>query len=449
MSARTKLIFEGDNRTTRAFNDIQRNLGTLQGRLRPLSAGITTLTRNLRSAAGALGLIAAGAGFARLGSDVIRFNDQVAKMARALGEPVEQVSALAFAFELAGTNAAGTERVLARISAASDEAAAGNKRLADTFGNLSIDLVAFGQLDLVAQVGALAEALSELPEGDRVFSAQQLVGLRNATDLLNLAANGADGVARGIRDAQLSGAVITAEQAADAENLADALGRLNARTRQIAAEKVVGPLAALVGPAAVATENVDELAQALRLAREEVALLKSEGPGIAVPVISPAVEIKPPPPEQILEAQSSISQLLTAGFEEGAQGVDEVFNRLLQRLFTELAASQFLQLLRTLIPGLTGGEGVLGSIGSILGFQRGTERVPGPTGAPQLAVVHGGEQILPSNGAARGGAGGTTINVDARGAGPNVGAIVREAVLEATALSTRQVIDLERRGRFR
>lgn len=57
------------------------------------------------------------------------------------------------------------------------------------------------------------------------------------------------------------------------------------------------------------------------------------------------------------------------------------------------------------LPGVQGVIGAFQGIGSMLGFANGGV-VPGPIGAPQLAVVHGGETITPAGGAA-----GQTINL--------------------------------------
>ncbi|MCK4827666.1 hypothetical protein KA005_68700, partial [bacterium] len=48
-----------------------------------------------------------------------------------------------------------------------------------------------------------------------------------------------------------------------------------------------------------------------------------------------------------------------------------------------------------------------GRVGRWLGFQQGGV-VPGPVGAPQLAVVHGGERIIPAGA----GMGSVTININ-------------------------------------
>lgn len=61
------------------------------------------------------------------------------------------------------------------------------------------------------------------------------------------------------------------------------------------------------------------------------------------------------------------------------------------------------------IPGVGTGLGIAGSVGDALGFDTGGI-VPGPIGAPRLAVVHGGETILPTH-RTGGGSGGNGTNV--------------------------------------
>lgn len=54
---------------------------------------------------------------------------------------------------------------------------------------------------------------------------------------------------------------------------------------------------------------------------------------------------------------------------------------------------------KALISGATAGAtGGVGFLGGIFGFQHGTLRVPGPMGAPRMALVHGGEQVVPPGG---------------------------------------------------
>lgn len=73
------------------------------------------------------------------------------------------------------------------------------------------------------------------------------------------------------------------------------------------------------------------------------------------------------------------------------------------------------------------GSGIVGNIiGKIPGFAEGGV-VPGPAGAPRLAVVHGGEQIL-TPGQRAGGSTTVVVNVSGVGMGRDFGAAVAQAL---------------------
>ncbi len=93
-------------------------------------------------------------------------------------------------------------------------------------------------------------------------------------------------------------------------------------------------------------------------------------------------------------------------------GIDGSASTIIQG-FTAQTESEFVSLFERLeeivaqanispssIAPISSGRGGRGSRGrgrfSVPGFEHGTERVPGPIGQPQLAVVHGGEKIIPA-----------------------------------------------------
>jgi len=104
--------------------------------------------------------------------------------------------------------------------------------------------------------------------------------------------------------------------------------------------------------------------------------------------------------------------------EEAMKGIFRSIARVAIEEFTRI------QIQRALASaGGLGGIGALAGFGAFAGFAggfaHGTARVPGPMGAPRLALVHGGEQIVPPGGAAAStsgpsGGGNTVINVNLR-----------------------------------
>lgn len=89
---------------------------------------------------------------------------------------------------------------------------------------------------------------------------------------------------------------------------------------------------------------------------------------------------------------------------------------------------------------------IVGAVGSFFGFAEGGV-VPGPLGAPQLAVVHGGEEVL-TPGQRSGG--GVVYNIDARGAQRGVSreimAAIEQSKRSAVQESVAQVQDMRRRS---
>ena len=77
--------------------------------------------------------------------------------------------------------------------------------------------------------------------------------------------------------------------------------------------------------------------------------------------------------------------------------------------------------------------GISSSIRGVLGFATGGT-VPGPRGAPQMAMVHGGEKITTANGNQRGEGGG--------GGGPLIGSLTVHAGLASPDETARAIVDL-------
>lgn len=451
MSAKTRLIFEGENRTDRAIGSVNRGLAGVRTRLTAVSAAGLSVSRSIRGIGAAIGILGAGGALVSLGREVILFNDNVAKLSRALGAPVQQVSALAFAADLAGAEFNSFAKIAREVNTAASAAASGEKKASDAFDTLRIDAEEFASLDLVAKFGALTQAISELNnEGVALFAAEGIVGARNATDLLNLAAGGAEGLARGLRDAQASGAVITPEQAAQAEALVDQLARFNAGIREKAVQGIsaIGSgVEALTGRATDAIEQTDSLAESLKQVREQVASVGVAAKGITIPEIKPTVTFEEVDETSTIGVSSAIANAIGAGAQEGAKSlVATLLQEIQQSLVRQLAAS-----IAGALSGIGGGgSGSLGGLlGGLLKFDSGGT-VPGPIGSPRLAMVHSGETVLPTHrgsGSLAPGAGNITLNVtnnvvSAPGMSPEQ---LTDAAVQKTMAALK---DAQRRNRF-
>lgn len=464
MSAKTRLIFEGDNRTRRAFNSINTSFGQLQRRLGGLRAGVT-----------AFGAALGAAGFARATAENIRFADSIAKTATKFQTTSEEISKLAFAADRSGIAFRTLDTGLRTLSVRTEEAQRGLKDQAAAFDRLRINADKFSQLPITDRLRVLAEQFKTISGTERIDLADNLFGGRGVA-FLQLLEQGASGIEQLTREASEFGAVIGGQTAAAAESSVDSLTNLSSAFRSLtlaiasperlnALTGVINSIARVLGrDVPEGTRAAAEGTRTLRSETEEavtvVGRLGEEAEQssrklqdvlaevLTAPKINPTVEIIPPEEElenQFQPIRSTLSNAILQGSQEGTEGARGVIGNWLANISADLAASAFLQILRQLLPGLEGGTGALGAIGGVLGFDRGGV-VPGPRGSAQLAVVHGGETILPTH---RGGSSGSTVlNIDARGADAGVEQRVRTAVAQGMAAVEARMYDARARGSF-
>jgi len=157
------------------------------------------------------------------------------------------------------------------------------------------------------------------------------------------------------------------------------------------------------------------------------------------------------------EFSDAFAESLVAGKNFGDQ-MDALFEQVMKRVVSRIIEAGIDKLIRGLIAaGATGGASAgAGGGGSFLGgiiggfFQHGTHRVPGPLGAPRLAVVHGGEQVITPGGAiastagmsSGAGGGGVVVNLNLRVA--DLDPYERQKVVEALIAEIRQSTDVVR-----
>lgn len=152
--------------------------------------------------------------------------------------------------------------------------------------------------------------------------------------------------------------------------------------------------------------------------------------------------------EGIKRAESQAQAFGNLFVDNLVQAQEEGFDGLLKgwaRTLVQMAAkAQAMNLFKFLFPsGIGGGQGgAVGLVGKLFGFDSGGV-VPGPKGAPQMALVHGGETILPTH---KRGMGGMVINqnLTVNGASRSEFAAAAAALKEQTKA---EVMDMIRRGR--
>lgn len=511
-----RLAIEGDNRTDRAFRQVDQGLAGMQRRL----GGVTRLAR------GFVGILI-GAGITRAQASLVNTDDKVAKLAKSLGETSEALSAVNFAADRSGLTdrqlLAGTSNLAGAIKQARDELGLG----AEAFDMLRINADEFAKLPLSIQLQVLAQQLENIEQAsDKIDIAQALFGRRNGLQFLNLLEAGADGLQDLYDEAVRLGNITSAEDALQAEKAVDAMTDLSNALKGFnrVANRTLVPLFTMIVNGLTQVGETGEQAGssigkalhafttgdfhgAVRALGIEVGNVNAAAGELAETVddeTTPAVEGKakatdkataalrsykdvldqvitaeekqaelgnknppgsgkdqgPPVPDdrpvgeafkkilrlrrEVDALQFTLSDSLLAAAEEGTDGLLDVWRRTLAQMLADWLASQLLEAVKKFVLPIPGGGG--GGGGGIFGgFFNNGGVVPGPMGAPRLVVAHAGETILPTHRGTAGG--GLTVNVDARGAAPGVGAEVRAAVGQAVALADRQRRDSIKRGR--
>lgn len=214
----------------------------------------TASTRAALSWYGSLASAAAAAGLAVAGLAVAtaRDIDVQADAARTMGATIEQYTALAYAADLSGVS---TERLGAsmrslqmRIAAV----AAGSAEAKRDFAGLGIDIT--GSERAVDVLPQLADALKDLPDGERLGIQMRLLG-EGGAQMSDLLSGGSEGIERLTERAERLGAVIDTETAEASARLMDSIGDLGVVARGLSRQLVADVIPAL----ADSTEQMVEL----------------------------------------------------------------------------------------------------------------------------------------------------------------------------------------------
>jgi len=116
----------------------------------------------------------------------------------------------------------------------------------------------------------------------------------------------------------------------------------------------------------------------------------------------------------IKSSMSNAFYSIMKGTKSVTQAFGDLWQGVIDAVIQQLAQMAASKVFNFIISGGMGGGGIFGAIGSFLGFQTGGV-VPGPVGAPQPAIVHGGEEVLTPSQRKRGGMNGTaniTVELD-------------------------------------
>lgn len=472
MTAKTKLVFEGENRTVRAFSAINGSLNVMGNRLRNIAF----------SARGFVGLLAGGA-LASATKRQIEFANQVQKTSIRLQASTRTISELAFAAERSNISINTLERAFQNIDRVTGDARRGLTTASEAFDTLRIDANRFSELELGDKIEALAIAFDNVGNNaDRINLANALFGGRGI-QLLQLLEEGADGIRDLRQEARELGQSLGGDAANRAARAEDAFTNLNKSFTGLLLQltdsgaldgltKLVNALSRIIAtfaPSKVqpAAKAGDELMTVLidrgNDANREIEKLADNAKKIQDVFLqgppTPPKSEQEPVQEAVEDVEQDASRLrfaigsaISGGAQDGADGMRQAFLQTLQQMFIDLATSGVLRLLSNLFGG--------SSLGNLLGLGggnvAGARALGGPVAGgrtylvgergPELFTPNGSGRILPNNQLAAAGGGAMTFNVDARGASDP--AAVQQAVRVAVAQSVGEIRNLQQRGRL-
>tara|TARA_B100000768_G_scaffold172980_1_gene181767 strand:+ start:4939 stop:6765 length:1827 start_codon:yes stop_codon:yes gene_type:complete len=213
-TAKYKIILE--DKTKRAFGAIGRSL-------KSITRSIFSMKSGFISAAGIAGL-----GFFVKKS--MNATDEMAKMSRAIGVSVEELSALRHAASLGGLEATQLDKAVQKLAINMADMSRGVGLAKDVFEKHNISVAnADGELRTVMEVMSdVADVTAGMTNAtEKADLAYKLFGARGAK-MINMLEGGADGMRAAMKEAEMLGLVMSSETAKGVEDANDSFTRLSA-----------------------------------------------------------------------------------------------------------------------------------------------------------------------------------------------------------------------------
>lgn len=223
MAIRLDIIVDDKGSATvkRVLGDVKKELKDVEKQSTSTS---TSLSQGFSKAQFAIaGFLAATAGITAAIKSTIDYADSMNDLSRATGISVETLTALDFAAKQSGTTIQAVSSAMRILAQNVQNAKKGNSEMADTFRKLGIDVNKAGQT-LESTFFDVLDAVQG--KEDRVAISTDLLG-RGALELGSMAQEGSAGVRSLMQQAERLGGVISTEQARQADEFADAIGRFN------------------------------------------------------------------------------------------------------------------------------------------------------------------------------------------------------------------------------
>ena len=407
-------------------------------------------------ALGGLALAGVGAGIALVGS-FLKTGDALDKMNKTTGIGIEDLQKYRFAAEQSGSSLEVFSKGILKQARFLDDANSGLATSTDALDALGLSVTDFEGLSPDEQFNLFATALSGIDDaGQKAALAQEVFG-RAGAELLPLLSEGADGIAALTAEAEANGNIMSTDAAQAAAKFNDQLNTLKQKGLAVVQKAMAALIPAMLAVIDFIDKKVVPVIKEdlVPVFQEIGRVVKEVWEKVIGPIIEFAWKyvIKPIFKSYVIQAKLIIAgtKLIISVFQEIAEVVKEVWqnvigpvisfvwNKILKPIFKLYIAQiklvikifrLFAKVVKTVFDGVktviqnvwkvikpiieriaqaiktaTGAKdkvlgvankvtgGLAGKVGGLLGFATGGT-VPGPLGAPQLAVVHGGEQVL-------------------------------------------------------
>lgn len=365
-----KLTFLGDSRkAVGAIGDVEKKMGGLQSKIPPMALGLAGL--------GATAGIAVAGGMLKAATETAAYADEIEEASLRTGLSTDTLQELTHAAKLTGSSMEGLEGSVRKMQRFIGDATDGQEAAIKTLDKLGVKFDELEGKSVDEQFMRLAGAVAAIEDPTlRADAAMSLFG-KSGTDLLPMLAEGEAGLAKMREEAHRLGLVMSQEDVAAAAELQDNIDKLSAKTGALKREIGNALIPVLLDVSNVMLEDVfpaiGSIADAFGFAADAAGRLVAklrEIPGAAA--IADASQ------------KSGLTDILKGAARGTVTAPFTAINNL-QRAW--------------------GGDGPSGAamginpdaLASVAdSFDTGGV-VPGAIGAPRLAIVHGGETILPTH----------------------------------------------------
>lgn len=377
-----EIIMKAQDQASKVMTKVESNSGQLKN---------SVLAHNRMIGTAMIGMGAAIAGAAVLSvKNYSSMGDEIAKMSKRTGFSTESVSELKHAAELSGTELNNLEKASRTLSGAVVDAGDGLATYVRAFDRIGLSYQQLAKLSPEQQFVKVMEALAGVEdETIRTATAADLLGARAGTTLLPMIANGVEEFKAMRNEARELGIVFDEEAAAKAEDMTDAMLRLERSIQAISltfAEALMPILLPVVNTFTAIMKPIGQFLDANPLIQKAVGAMALGFAGLAT-VMGTLL---------ILNKQLAWSITVSAGkalWAAGAYLVEAV-----SKVWAWAGAIPFVGV----GIGLAAAAAIVGSVmaakssgKSLLSFKHGGI-VPGLPGQPVPILAHGGERFLGS-----------------------------------------------------